>query len=49
MKNRKKFFERYAREHGFDAKDPEGWYKQSKKQILATKVLININLNIKLK
>lgn len=42
VRNRRKFFEKYAREHGFNPTDPEGWYKQNKKQILETKVLNNL-------
>eukprot|EP00026_Physarum_polycephalum_P001474 Phypoly_transcript_01476.p1 GENE.Phypoly_transcript_01476~~Phypoly_transcript_01476.p1 ORF type:complete len:889 (+),score=81.31 Phypoly_transcript_01476:156-2669(+) len=33
-KNRRKFFESYARDYGFDSRDPEAWYKQTKKTIL---------------
>eukprot|EP00026_Physarum_polycephalum_P003961 Phypoly_transcript_03978.p1 GENE.Phypoly_transcript_03978~~Phypoly_transcript_03978.p1 ORF type:complete len:727 (+),score=78.73 Phypoly_transcript_03978:92-2272(+) len=35
--NRRKFFEKYASENGFDPRDPEGWYLQSRERILAVK------------
>eukprot|EP00026_Physarum_polycephalum_P002112 Phypoly_transcript_02116.p1 GENE.Phypoly_transcript_02116~~Phypoly_transcript_02116.p1 ORF type:complete len:954 (+),score=114.83 Phypoly_transcript_02116:59-2920(+) len=34
--NRKKFFEKYAKENGFDPLNPEEWYRQPRKRILAT-------------
>eukprot|EP00026_Physarum_polycephalum_P000503 Phypoly_transcript_00504.p2 GENE.Phypoly_transcript_00504~~Phypoly_transcript_00504.p2 ORF type:complete len:477 (+),score=71.61 Phypoly_transcript_00504:1867-3297(+) len=37
MKNRRKFFEDFAREYKFDPLIPENWYQQSRKQILDTK------------
>jgi hypothetical protein len=37
-RNRRKFFEDYARDHAFDPMDPEAWYKQTKKRILAAQV-----------
>ena len=38
-KNRRWFFENYAKEKGFDPLNPEHWYKQSRKHILSEKVL----------
>ena len=35
---RKRFFERYAKEHSFDPRVPENWYSQSRGKILETKV-----------
>jgi len=32
--NRRKFFEKYALQNGFDSKNPESWYIQPKKHIL---------------
>eukprot|EP00026_Physarum_polycephalum_P012597 Phypoly_transcript_12920.p1 GENE.Phypoly_transcript_12920~~Phypoly_transcript_12920.p1 ORF type:complete len:356 (+),score=59.55 Phypoly_transcript_12920:23-1069(+) len=34
---RRKFFENYAKDHGFDPLKPENWYKQPRDKILATK------------
>lgn len=36
---RRKFFINYAHDNGFDALDPNGWYTQSKRNILNQKVL----------
>jgi hypothetical protein len=36
--NRRRFFENYAKENGFDPHDPENWYLQPKDNILAVKV-----------
>ena len=44
-RNRRKFFETYAREHGFDPRDPEAWYRHTKKQILAVQVTSVINVS----
>eukprot|EP00026_Physarum_polycephalum_P002270 Phypoly_transcript_02276.p1 GENE.Phypoly_transcript_02276~~Phypoly_transcript_02276.p1 ORF type:complete len:794 (+),score=74.23 Phypoly_transcript_02276:119-2500(+) len=35
--NRRKFFEKYAKLHGFDPLNPVNWYMQPKNRILATK------------
>lgn len=37
-----KFFERYAKDHGFDPLVAENWYIQSRWHILSTKVKYNI-------
>eukprot|EP00026_Physarum_polycephalum_P002735 Phypoly_transcript_02743.p1 GENE.Phypoly_transcript_02743~~Phypoly_transcript_02743.p1 ORF type:complete len:836 (+),score=105.65 Phypoly_transcript_02743:77-2584(+) len=37
VRNRRKFFEDYAKDHGFDPLIPENWYKQSSKKIKAAK------------
>jgi hypothetical protein len=37
--NRRKFFENFAKEHGFDPLVPENWYLRSRKQIANYKVL----------
>jgi hypothetical protein len=34
--NRRKFFEKYAKEHGFDSRDPAGWYTQPSDKILSS-------------
>ena len=39
--NRKRFFENYAKEHGFDPLVPENWYLQSRKRIANYKVLLS--------
>jgi hypothetical protein len=36
--NRRKFFEKYAREHSFDPRVPKNWYKEPVERILNTKV-----------
>ena len=36
--NQRKFFENYAKQHGFDPLKPENWYKQRRKTIISTKV-----------
>ena len=33
--NRRNFFEKYAKQNGFDPLDPELWYSQTKENILA--------------
>jgi hypothetical protein len=38
IKKRRKFFEKYAKERGFDPNDPEKWYLQSKEEIVSAKV-----------
>eukprot|EP00026_Physarum_polycephalum_P000813 Phypoly_transcript_00814.p1 GENE.Phypoly_transcript_00814~~Phypoly_transcript_00814.p1 ORF type:complete len:797 (+),score=105.00 Phypoly_transcript_00814:1557-3947(+) len=35
--NRRRFFERYAKNHSFDPLNPENWYAQSQNKILVTK------------
>jgi hypothetical protein len=35
---RRKFFEKYAHDHGFDPFNSEKWYLQRRKHIMATKV-----------
>jgi hypothetical protein len=42
--NQKKFFENYATLIGFDAKDPSGWYLQSKEKFMALQVLLRYKL-----
>jgi hypothetical protein len=37
---RRKFFEDYARAHGFDPLNPENWYSEPSANIMATKVLL---------
>lgn len=37
---RKKFFENYAKENGFDSMNPDEWYKQNRAAIMASKVII---------
>lgn len=39
IKNRKKFFERYARDNSFDPLLPDNWYSQKSSDILSSKVL----------
>jgi hypothetical protein len=36
--NRRKFFENYAKEQGFDPRDPNNWYSQSTDKIITTLV-----------
>jgi hypothetical protein len=38
-KNRRRFFENYAKENGFDPLNPENWYLQAREKIISTKVL----------
>jgi hypothetical protein len=38
MKNRRRFFEEYAKENGFDPLNPKNWYSQPRKKIEAKKV-----------
>ena len=38
VKNRRKFFEEYAKDHGFDHNNPKKWYLQSRRKIEAKKV-----------
>lgn len=38
-KNRRKFFEEYAKENGFDPYQPDNWYSQAKHKIEEKKVL----------
>ena len=38
MRDRKRFFETYAKANAFDPYNPENWYLQSIKRIMATKV-----------
>ena len=40
MKNRRRFFEEYAKEKGFDHKIPNNWYSQSRKKIESKKVVV---------
>lgn len=40
VKNRRNFFEEYAKENGFDPRIPKNWYKQPKKKLEAKKVVI---------
>eukprot|EP00026_Physarum_polycephalum_P001627 Phypoly_transcript_01629.p1 GENE.Phypoly_transcript_01629~~Phypoly_transcript_01629.p1 ORF type:complete len:1030 (-),score=139.53 Phypoly_transcript_01629:75-3164(-) len=40
--SRRKFFENFAREHGFDPQIAEHWYAQSRKRILATRGAKNV-------
>ena len=42
--NRRRFFEGYAEQRGFDPLSPQNWYLQSKRDILATKVFISGSL-----
>eukprot|EP00026_Physarum_polycephalum_P003664 Phypoly_transcript_03677.p1 GENE.Phypoly_transcript_03677~~Phypoly_transcript_03677.p1 ORF type:complete len:748 (+),score=79.94 Phypoly_transcript_03677:247-2244(+) len=37
IENRRKFFENYAREHGFDPLVAENWYKQSREKLMSRK------------
>lgn len=39
-RNRKKFFEDYAKENGFDPLVPENWYNQPRDKINTFKVII---------
>jgi hypothetical protein len=39
---RRKLFDKYAHENGFDPLHPESWYLQPKKRILSMKVLITL-------
>lgn len=39
ISNRRKFFEHYAKQHGFDHKIPENWYTHPKKLIYTAKVI----------
>jgi hypothetical protein len=38
LTRQKKFFENYAKENGFDSQDPQNWYTQAERKIMATKV-----------
>jgi hypothetical protein len=38
IRNRRKFFESYAKRKGFDPLNPENWYSFAKKKLLAHKV-----------
>jgi hypothetical protein len=40
IENRRKFFEQYAKQNGFDPLIPTNWYVQFKHNILATKVIL---------
>lgn len=40
QRNRRKLFERYAKEHHFDPLVPDNWYHQSRASLLSFKVLI---------
>jgi len=40
--NRRKFFENYARENGFDPLEPENWYAQPTSKILAVKGALRV-------
>lgn len=49
-RNRRKFFETFARQHSFDPLDPEGWYQNiSSERLFSTKVLFFINFTRVLK
>jgi hypothetical protein len=39
--NQRKFFENYAKQHGFDPLKPENWYTQPRKNIMSTTVLLS--------
>eukprot|EP00026_Physarum_polycephalum_P000538 Phypoly_transcript_00539.p1 GENE.Phypoly_transcript_00539~~Phypoly_transcript_00539.p1 ORF type:complete len:959 (+),score=132.38 Phypoly_transcript_00539:57-2933(+) len=39
---RRRFFENYAKEKGFDARNPEGWYTQSKNRLMASQGVVSI-------
>lgn len=39
MENRRKFFENYAAENGFDPRDPEKWYSEPIPKIKAVRVI----------
>jgi hypothetical protein len=39
--HRRKFFENYASENGFDPRRPENWHTQPKEKIMAYKVQLN--------
>lgn len=43
---RRKFFENYAKEHSFDALNPEHWYSHSRDSLLSTKVFIIYKFSI---
>jgi hypothetical protein len=48
-KKRRKVFETYAQRNGFDPLDPNSWYTQSRKRILASTVIKYKNIyNIKM-
>jgi hypothetical protein len=38
ISNRRNFFEAFAKERGFDPYDPEHWYLQARKNIIAVEV-----------
>jgi hypothetical protein len=37
---RRKFFEKYAKDNGFDPKNPENWYAQPADLIMSVKVCL---------
>jgi hypothetical protein len=43
-KKRRKYFENYAKEHGFDPLVAENWYTQARSKILAAEVLSPLSL-----
>jgi hypothetical protein len=38
VENRRKFFEKYAKDRGFDPLNPENWYLQTSQSVRFTKV-----------
>ena len=40
VRNRRGFFEKYARIRKFDPLNPENWYLQSERKLMAVKVLV---------
>jgi hypothetical protein len=45
---RRKFFESYAKQNGFDPLIPENWYNTSTKKLLAKKVLFSVEIVLSL-
>ncbi len=47
VQNRRKFFENYAKKHGFDPFNPENWYNQTYTTILSEKV-VRLKLSLRI-